>query len=273
MTLPIVVVHTGNQPFLKTCLKQAKKYNERVVLLGTEHYDFCECYDLQPYNEGISEFNKVYKVRSTNGINYEKFCFFRWFFIRNFMREMKIEEVFAIDSDVLLYDNMEEIMKKRNPDKLPTMNLLQEQEPYQMNASLGNNHITIDFIEKFIEFLMKNQNHLEVVNKWEHHKQNKKKGGIADMTYFYLYSTMFPVVNLAEPKEDGTFNSNIRLAHNYKKNEFQTEIVDKLEIKFIRFENEKPMSWRNKSEPLKTKFYNLHFQGESKRLMERFSTL
>lgn len=271
MTLPIVVVHTGNQAFLKTCLKQAKKHNERVVLLGTESYDFCECRPLAPYDEGIDDFNKIYQVRSTNGVDYEKFCFYRWFFIRNFMRKTKTEEVFAIDSDVLLYDNMEKIMKKRNPDKLPTMNVPTNQDKFQMNASLGNNHITIDFIEKFIEFLMENQTNPIMDKKWEHHKQTKTKGGIVDMTYFYLYSTMFPFINLAQPHPDGVFNSNIRLGHNFEKNEFQTEMVEGLEIKRIRFENKMPHAWRNKGTPIKTKFYNLHFQGESKRLMERFA--
>jgi hypothetical protein len=49
------------------------------------------------------EFQKIYKHYSPNGFIYERFCFLRWFLLRDFMLAHGLKHVLHLDSDVLLY--------------------------------------------------------------------------------------------------------------------------------------------------------------------------
>ena len=53
----------------------------------------------------------------------ELFCFQRWFVLYEFMKEQKIDKVFCMDSDVLLYTDASEDFKN-----LKTLTLSHEME-------------------------------------------------------------------------------------------------------------------------------------------------
>ncbi|HYE18964.1 MAG TPA: hypothetical protein VEA69_11000 [Tepidisphaeraceae bacterium] len=106
--LPIVFVHRGNSAYLPFTLAQAKlaSLSSPVVLLGdrtNNQFPFVTHADMSAFAEQAAELAKVYKHRSPNGAPYELFCFQRWFILRDFMRANSLERIVHVDSDVLLY--------------------------------------------------------------------------------------------------------------------------------------------------------------------------
>ena len=115
---PIVFIHYGDTPYLKYTLDIAKKTNpdKEVVLLGDaknkkyekklgiRHIPFAK-YDEA---ERVAEFEKKFKYigganrqRETD-VRFEKFCFKRWFYLHEFMKENGIEKCWYFDSDTLI---------------------------------------------------------------------------------------------------------------------------------------------------------------------------
>ena len=62
MSLPIIIFHLGNQKYVHLCLKQAKKYNNNVILLTNipDVYKItgATCINFQKYDDRIGEFQK-----------------------------------------------------------------------------------------------------------------------------------------------------------------------------------------------------------------------
>lgn len=115
--IPIILVHKGDSFYLAPVLKQIRLFNPeaRICLISdtsTAHYDFVEHYDIEQYSKSLGEFAKVYIHMSVNPYNYELFCFQRWFVIRDFVYSQQIMNFVCLDSDVLLYCNVDEIFNK-----------------------------------------------------------------------------------------------------------------------------------------------------------------
>ena len=65
--------------------------------------DFVEYHDINDYWDSSVEFDKIYLHLSSNPRDYEMFCFQRWFVIRDFVQKQGFEYFLCVDSDVLLY--------------------------------------------------------------------------------------------------------------------------------------------------------------------------
>jgi len=112
------MVHRGNPQYLRFTLKQAKHYNDDVVLLGDNKNaalgNIVEHHLLDDFStsEGFSRFQNFYKHMSTNPFQFEKVCFERWFQIVEFLESNGIQSFFHIDSDNLLYSNVSIVLEK-----------------------------------------------------------------------------------------------------------------------------------------------------------------
>jgi len=100
MSVPIFV-HLGAPEYLDYVLKLTRKNNTgRIILLGDESNkeiairNKVEHYLVSDYNQSIP----YYHV-SVNGEKYEKFCFERWFIIKNFVLKNSIPQFVHSDSD------------------------------------------------------------------------------------------------------------------------------------------------------------------------------
>ncbi len=113
--IPVILIHRGYQRYLTYVIKQATK-NNFVYLIGDTapniHFDNFEFIDINLYTSGCAEFTKNYVHLNTTPIDYEIFCYHRWYILRNFMKDKNIDTVFYIDSDVLLFSNVEDEYKK-----------------------------------------------------------------------------------------------------------------------------------------------------------------
>jgi hypothetical protein len=106
--LPLVFIHYRNSPYLPFVFAQARLWSpgSPILLIGdetNEGYPFAAHVNMGRYAASAEAFRAVYRHLSPNGANYELFCFVRWFLLRDFMREYGIERCVHVDSDVLLY--------------------------------------------------------------------------------------------------------------------------------------------------------------------------
>ncbi|WP_199621700.1 hypothetical protein [Paenibacillus alkalitolerans] len=113
MHMPIIFIHRGDDDYLTYSLRQAKQSNpySDIILIGKAvNKKYCSGTAthvmLDDYMESAKEFSKVYQHASSNSYEYNLFCFQRWFVLRDYMRKQGIQKCCYIDSDVMLYTDV-----------------------------------------------------------------------------------------------------------------------------------------------------------------------
>ena len=114
MSIPIIFTHTNNSLYLQLALLRAKKScKENVCLIGdiSNAASFVRHFNLSDYDKSslCLEFEKHYKHYSPNPYNYEFFCYKRWFVALEFLQKNNLSECFCVDSDVLIYDDLNKL--------------------------------------------------------------------------------------------------------------------------------------------------------------------
>ena len=149
MNVPIVFISKTlrHSPELELVVKQAERNNKDVFLLGDEgNKEYCPSnhHNISDYSEGVAEFESQYQHLSTNPEGIEKFCFSRWFVLRNFLKENNYEGVLYLDNDILLFTDATLEFKKRK-------------HLYCMLSGRTSGHSsywTLEGIEAFCNYLM-----------------------------------------------------------------------------------------------------------------------
>lgn len=107
--IPVVFIHKGYQDYLGCTLQQAAKNDNLVYLLGDTippiESDNVNFKNISDYFGECDEFRKHYQHLNTTPVDYEIFCYQRWFILKNFMGMNNIDKVFYCDSDVMLFTN------------------------------------------------------------------------------------------------------------------------------------------------------------------------
>lgn len=111
--IPILFVHYGWSEELALVLAQVRRTNPsaEIVLLtdSTEHkLEGIECVPYQDLFAGAEEFAKLYYHHSVYSEEFERFCFQRWFIIRDYMRARGLNSAIHLDSDVLVFSDLAE---------------------------------------------------------------------------------------------------------------------------------------------------------------------
>lgn len=262
MSIPVFYIHCGeNSIITKSCLKASE--NNDVILIS----DFVlndkkiTNVDLDDYgSEECEKFSHLYGHMSTNSEWIEKFCFYRWFILLDYMKKNNLEVVFYCDSDMLLFSNVfEEYENYKQYDMTLT----------HQTAAISS-FIKIDALESFCDYLIQtysNKDNIEysyLKAKWDIHKKYNMGGGICDMTllrnwsYHYIPSRIGEMMHIYDGK---TWDHNINVSdgvyeHNGK-------------IKEIKFIDGIPYCL-NKKLNQQIKFNSLHFQGQAKSLISNF---
>lgn len=235
MSIPIVMVHGGKsrpdqvEDFLVTTLKQARQWNDRVVLLGgprvrgyasqaqVEYYDY-----FKNYYAGVQDFvGKHYVQLSGYSKSYDIAVMERYFVLRDFMIKHNVDVLCNLDSDVMVYCDLSEEASKFPVDMFGAYCIPLVQFKYRLSASAHTSFFTKTGIVKFCEFMIASYTELErfavLKEKWDWHVKENKPGGVCDMTHLYLFAQEFPskVYNLTgEVLGDGVFEHNIDVSEN-----------------------------------------------------------
>jgi hypothetical protein len=268
MKIPIILIHSGSQSYINYAIKQAAKFDNKVILLSDRVLDICESHIISNYEGLAKEFDRVYIHMSSNTYEFENKAWRRWFVLAEFMSKHHIKKAFSCDTDVLLYCNISDIDKKIEDHK-SAFSILLDQEEFTQSASLHSSLWTIESLHEYCKYSLSlySENLAKITNKWEYHQKNNIQGGICDMTaaYFFYLNNKDSIVNLSEIHNNSTFDESITYAGNLYKNEYPLEHG----IKKIQWRNGVPYSY-NYFVKKEVKFNSLHFQGNAKPLMEYF---
>lgn len=261
MAIPIVFVHLNNPLFLLNVLLEAKKSNPQseIYLIGDEtnrHYDFVKHVHYKDLmDEDYSKFIQIYEHMSPNGFEGERFCFLRWFLIRELIKKENIDECFCVDSDVLILQELENaIANYRNFD-------LAINDISGHNCYIKNYNAIVDFC-KFILEMYEDKN---LKNLRDLYAELPSDYSICDMTLLVLYRKEHPekVADLKQIIDGKTFDHNIKEQHGFEMKEgIKNFKKDKGKIVCKNIELNKNVE-----------FITLHFQGPSKNLIKHYSSI
>ncbi len=262
--LPIVLIHAKNPDYLQYSLRCTRISNPgaRICLLGDEsnsRFDFLEHYSFSPYSERANRFARFFTNYSTNGRDFELFCFQRWFILNEFLAEQGIEKCLYLDSDVMLFaDAAAEQKKFAEFDFALATNIM------ACVLFLNNSRILGEFCG-FLEdiYTKKDRYHYDkMVAHYAVRQRNGLKGGACDMTAFELFNLDYLafVGNVVQIIDDSIYDPAMTTAFPG----FETE----QQVKRIFWRENHPYGRHLKSNRY-IRFNSMHFQGRSKSLMKQ----
>ncbi len=254
--IPIVTIHQGNQEYFKKTLEVNSTYNSNIIVLSNEDKmeGFVKFVDFNKLNvPEIKTFKKIYEHLNTTPLDYEIFCYLRWFIILQYMKDNKLDVIFHIDSDVLMFANPDtEFEKFKNFDFTLT---------HRTTAS--SSFFTRDGLEKFCEFVLNlflNKNsydYQKIASHFRVRQQFGLPGGVCDMTFFHNYD----YINSGLVGEMMYINNNSTYDHNINDQDHVWDFENGL--KKFSFLQGKPTCFNKKLNQY-VAFNSIHLQGGAK---------
>lgn len=278
MVLPIIIFHIGNQHYVRLCLQQAlKSGNTNIILINDNENNFSDLpinvVNYNKYSKNLEKFKTLYKNLSTNNHHIEFLCIVRWMCAYEYMKENNIKRAFICDSDVLIYENLDNIDK----------NYLHSYDfmlcsSNSKNLTGGQSIWNYSKLQNFVEFIFVfYETQINKMVEW--YKNYKEDGGICDMTLLYYFANkQKDFVGLRLPdypyfsqdltqifNNEFTFDLHLGTFGNHPYPD-DYEVNTKNRNKNIKFIDGKPYCFckhLNKD----IRFVLLHFQGRNKALM------
>lgn len=265
--IPVIFIHKGYQPYLEFTIEQSLKLNQ-VVFIGNSSLPFqhpnLKVESLSFYSDGLDEFSKLYVHLNTTPFDYELFCFQRWFVLKNYMRKNNLSKVFYMDSDVLLFVDVQEESKKYEQYDFTLLH----------RSAATSSFITIQGLDNFCKFLIKTYKDKSsyTFQKMESHFRVRQNcglpGGVCDMTALELFHYLDDygggpgrVGEMMQIIDNSTYDHNI----NTPDNDF--EFINGM--KHVQIKDGHPYVLNKKNDKL-IKFNCLHFQGGAKNFIKNF---
>jgi len=251
--IPIVFIHIGYSPYLPYTLGLAKLRNmeSQCILIGDKNNNklpFVTHTDMGHYGRQASEFQKCYHHLSPNGYPYELFCFIRWFLLRDFMRTHSFDAALHVDSDVMLYVDVNKERELWTDWELTLVNEGQCAGNMFINGLKG--------LEDLCDLLWTTYTAPDRIEKLTaiYEDRRKHKTGISDMVFLQrLYDANRHRVGdmTGIQPDDSYWDANVHMDEGF-------EMQD--QRKRIRFENYFPFC-RHMASGKEIRFKSLHFQG------------
>ena len=189
------------------------------------------------------------------------------------MRVNGLEAVFYIDSDVLLYSSLDEILAIYGP-KLSDSGLLvpqQTDESFRWAVNGAAAYWRRATLSSFCSFALRSYKEPDLIKlywqKWKWHQENSVPGGICDMTALYLFwrTNQHLFLNFAEQSGGTAFDANFNSANGFLADEYVTEEGHKAVV----FKNDQPYCRRANDGGL-VRFHALHLQGGAKSMIPQY---
>jgi hypothetical protein len=260
VSLPIIFIHRGACRYLAGSIAQARQSSpgSEIFLLGDRYnagFRLARHFETSTFSDGAEKFAAVYRHCSTHEVEYELFCFQRWFFLQSFLKARQLDACLYLDSDVLLFaDATEEARAFQGCDVTLSLD--------SPHCLFLNRRASLD---GFCDFLMECYASPALFAQIESHylalQARNAPGGVCDMTAFGLFRTLGRgrAGDLREIREGATYDHAMGESNGY-------EMCDG--IKRIHWRNARP-ECRLESTGEMVRFKALHFQGSSKRFLRR----
>jgi hypothetical protein len=215
--IPVILIHKGYQDYLGCAINQALK-NNPVHLIGDASppiiHDSFKFSNLNEYCLECDEFRSHYEHLNTTPVEFEIFCYQRWFILKNFMLRNNLDKIFYIDSDVLLFANMTTEWEKFNQYEMTLLH----------RTAAISSFITLKGVTDFCNLLMstykdKNTyNYKKIASHYQVRKECGLAGGVCDMTHleFFHYCSECgggpgKVGEMMQIIDDSTYDHNINV--------------------------------------------------------------
>lgn len=260
MAIPIILIHRSNSNYLPYTIAQARRTNPKspLFLIGDEsnRYGLVEHELISKYLDSATKFAHVYQHLSTNPIEYELFCFQRWFILKDFMSRHAFDQCFYLDSDVMLYEDITLDQQRLQHYEIA----LTADTP---SSIFVNNLASLERFCTFVFNLYQNSDSLQRIKFFfKEQLQSTLATSISDMFAFAAYRKQYPhkVGDLLEINNDSTYDALMTAPDGF-------EMVNG--IKKIHFRNQQPFGNHLESGRV-IRFKSLHFQGNSKRYIKDY---
>lgn len=277
--LPCIIVHRGYKPYLKYNLEITSK-NNKIFLIGDSSVsklvsinDNLEFIDIRDFErrKRILELRNNFVNYNTQSDHIEWMNFERVFIMQDFMLERGYKQIFHSDSDNILLKNINDFkFKNRIAYCIPSF-----QDNYRMDSSIHcgllDNKFFNEFEKLYIDLYINKKKYNLIEKKINYHLQNNLRGGITDMTLYYLLHKLKKVnpQNLMQPlrsmdDEEFVFINNFNLAEGF------------YDLKNFKMKRKKIKIFDGNSvydliKSKKIKIANIHFQGTSKIFLNRYT--
>lgn len=256
----IFFIHKGNSEYVSKCLKKCRELydSDEIVLLGDKlnsSYPYIRHELIENYSQAANEFEKIYKHLSPNNLQYELFCFSRWFILKEYMQKNNINEGCYLDTDIMILD------------RIPL-----DLYDGKFNYTYDSGHSSIFNLERlndlcnYISDYYGNEDKLNELEKIYKLKiDNNINEGISDMTLISLFAFENPDIcrDLSIVNRGHIFDHNINCADGYE------SIYGKKKVYSIQNE----LYVKNLKLNKLIKVITLHFQGRAKIYMDKFSDI
>ena len=277
----IVFVHNKKSSYMSPVLDQARLSNPdaKIYIISNESSRmFYERYgifiDINKHFNEANEFEKIYVHLSSLSYSIELIFIQRWFILKSFMLSYEIERLVYLDSDCMLYHDVNVDWHLFNDYDFANIDLIWPAVTFIPS---------VDSLIKFCNFLNDQYTiNLDfIINKYKTNFQDKNiQGGIGDMSHFGMFFTKFKsIFDLSGIIQESTYDTNINDCANTRINlvdkEFSVNISsdyifdNERNIKKISFYRKLPFGFLKTSNK-KIRFKSLHFQGSSKKYIPYF---
>ncbi|WP_291275031.1 hypothetical protein [Flavobacterium sp.] len=261
--IPVVFIHKGNSSYIYNTLYQLKQTNPQapVYFIGTDeshvYEPIVEHISIDVLSEEANQFAELYKHYSTNSEAFELMCIQRWFVLKSFMIQKGIERCLYLDSDVLVYDDVQHLS---DTYKHAGMTLC--------GISGHTNFVNKDVLMDFCTFVIDSYTGADALNALEKYYKDFVSihgvGGVSDMTLLTAYAekNKQKVENTYCFNGASSFDPSLEVGKEY----FE---MDK-GIKKIFFQKGKPFGILKLNQKA-VLFHTLHFQGaKAKKFMVKY---
>jgi hypothetical protein len=265
----VVVAHFNGFPsYLASCLRKASLNNSVVFIGDSSNKGRWSSFWNSDEHElaRFSSFLKVYKKLSNYTLQYEQSFWRRVFAVEKWLFTTTNPDFILIDSDVLLFSNLETELLPRVRDKcISALMTPEDQDDFRWASSCHVSYWTREGIKSFTDFCLESYTDEYILpmleEKWAWHRKNNIAGGVCEMTLLYLWQQRHAdkVDNLSKVINMTTFDHNINTSTNNVNSEYNT--VDG--IKQIKFSRGSPFVF-NKIYCIDVRFLAIHCQGGSK---------
>ena len=269
----IVIIHMGFAKYLLYVLRQIKitNPNSEIFLISdkenkkySKYSTFVDISKIQSLES--KSFKEDYIHLGKSSPNYEMFCMLRWIILRDFMREYNIKECLHIDSDILIFSDLN---KALNPFSNYKISLAH-------NLALTMHIKDIEILDEFSKYLLFKYTNENELNKLKdmYYKTDRVNNGVAgsisdmDISREFFSRVKEPIGDLSEIVNDSIFDSAIV----YGEPEFEMLKKGKYKLKKIFFENKIPFcNYILNGENKKIKFHSLHLLTWTKLFIKKLS--
>ena len=267
--MDILIIHKYDNDFIKNIItaniKINNKYNYHIIGdksisyfndISNINFDYIDNYESQL----TKILDKIYIHDNVNDYNYELFCLKRFIYIYNYCKKNNITDFLYIDSDILIYDDIDKYFDFDNNYDVQLLS----------NTSTWFSYWNILGLDKFIKYI------INIYTSEKDKYLNRFNTRFCDMDVLELaINNNILVANFIKQKLkcfnennlcDGSFRyyleHNLHI-QNIEQNNSNIKINDI--IKFIKWKDGIPYYKNNK-------FEFIHFQGFTKRFINIFIT-